>query len=154
MAKPAATPKKPTTQNVQRVTKGDWDFSVSDEDLVDEVPVVAKTNVAARLPFDWDAYAAQDKVVKKFVPVEFWINGRGYTAENATPGQNRDRIKRAFWGWRDQAGKKDERRAEYSVTITDQYDPKDPKKYLGLTFYFMAKSVTDKLAKAAAKKAA
>lgn len=134
--------KKPTTEAAARTPKpstttmGVWDFSGDNIPEVTELPVgLGRANNTQKLPFPWDHYAAKIKLAKPIpVTLDFWITGRGYKAEDCTPKKCRERIQRAFYGWKSaKAHKKD--REKFSLGFSDQYDPKT-KEYTGTNMYF------------------
>lgn len=129
-----ATPDKPKSNLGNRPTVGEWDFSGEE---VDEVPATVRTNTTQRLPFPWDRYAAAGKSVKVSVPLKFWTEGRGYSADDCTATACKERLRRAFYGWKE-ADKKG--RATYVLSFSDQYD-KASKAYTGTNMYFSSKAL-------------
>lgn len=109
--------------------------------IVDEVPVSRRQG--SQLPFPWDStYADFKKNPNKApgfeVPVqEFWITERKLDPATITAADLRDRIRRAFYTWRDQ--QEEQLKGKFlgvSVTMTDILD--DERKLIGTAVYLKA----------------
>lgn len=100
-------PEKPTM-----AAKKVWDFTPK-AGKAEDIPATVRTGGAA-LPFQWDGM----KVGSHFtVPVEFWMD-RGITKTKATAPLCKDRLRRAFYNWRD----KDEKaRSKFTLAFSDTF---------------------------------
>lgn len=115
------------------------EFTLPAFQVVDEVPVPMRTNTQARLPIGFDElYEAAKKAKKpvmRFIPVGLW-ESRGIEAAKITAAANKDRLRRAFYGWQ---GKEEVTpdRHRYTLAFSDQVDGKQ--KYTGTNLYFTLK---------------
>lgn len=114
------------TEKPTMAAKKVWDFTPK-AGKAEDIPATVRTG-GASLPFKWDDM----KVGSHFqVPVEFWLEARGITKTKATASACKDRLRRAFYVWRDKEPKV---RSKFTLAFSDNFD-KDGTTYLGSEVY-------------------
>lgn len=112
------------TEKPEMAAKKTWDFKVT-QGKVEDIPAPVRTG-GQKMPFPFDDM----KLGAHFdVPADFW-ESRGIAKTKNTASLNSDRIRRAFYNWRDAANlekKEASRRKELALAFSHTHEGQEYK---------------------------